>query len=247
MKMLQLKIVLSSRPCMVYMQDGFFNNIFQENIPHKHQYAEVYIVTKGAARLRVAKERYDLGIGCMVIVPPGKFHNVYNIADNSMRIAFQISLPVNNFYSVQVPDPMLEMLEAEIQKYVEFGDDRLLSPWLSLICSLFPCFQTEHISPIEDRQFLLYEYLSLNYNKEISMHNIADLLNVSDKQASRLVKQYSGNSFRDELTKTRIEVATHLSSSTKFTLAEIAEIVGFHSYSGFWKAFKKNQDIRSND
>ena len=60
---------------------------------------------------------------------------------------------------------------------------------------------------------------------------------LSLKQTERLIVEYTGNTFRKEMAQKRIEAAKHLISTENITLAEAAEQVGYHSYSGFWKAF----------
>lgn len=237
-----LDLNICSHACQAYLEDGFFNEFFRDNTPHRHQYAECYIITCGSADMRIAKKHYRLPCSTMAVVPPGKFHNVSNVADGSRRIAFQISAPITEFYAVEVPADLLALLETEIGIYNQTGEDRLIAPSLSLICSLIPCFSPQRIVPVEDRQFLLHEYLSKHYNQDITLRDVAELLNVSEKQAARLTRQYTGNTFRNEVCRQRMEVAAHLAATTGCTMSEIAEIVGFHSYSGFWKAWRKSHE-----
>ena len=50
--------------------------------------------------------------------------------------------------------------------------------------------------------------------------------------------KYTGRHFRGELTYRRIEAAKYLLATEKIKLREVAERVGYKSYSGFFKAYK---------
>ena len=71
---------------------------------------------------------------------------------------------------------------------------------------------------------------------------------MSEKQASRLIKKHMGATFSDVLSDYRLQAANRLLFGTpEMSLTEVAEFVGYRSYSGFWKAFKrynKQQDQR---
>ena len=45
--------------------------------------------------------------------------------------------------------------------------------------------------------------------------------------------------FSEELTARRMLAADHLIKDGRLSLAEVAETVGYQTYSGFWKAYKK--------
>ena len=49
-------------------------------------------------------------------------------------------------------------------------------------------------------------------------------------------------SFIDMITQKRMKIAHILLESTEMTLKEISEYVGYGSYSGFYKAFRKTEE-----
>ena len=96
------------------------------------------------------------------------------------------------------------------------------------------------VDKIEDYAFIIEEFLKVNYARDVKLSDLAAELNLSETHTERLVKKYTGNTFRQELAEIRIKMAQMLLSSTDMTMAEISEYVGYNSYSGFYKAYKKN-------
>ena len=78
------------------------------------------------------------------------------------------------------------------------------------------------------------------------MRDIANYLHLSERQSERLIIDYTGHSFRDELVATRMNMAKILFSTTDMSLSEISQYVGYKSYNGFWKAAKKFNFFDSN-
>ena len=103
-------------------------------------------------------------------------------------------------------------------------------------------FDTNKISAekIVDYSFIIEEYLKINYARDIKLSDLASELNLSEKHTERLIKKYTGNTFKQELASIRIKTAQMLLASTDMTMTEISEYVGYNSYSGFYKAYKKN-------
>ena len=71
------------------------------------------------------------------------------------------------------------------------------------------------------------------------LSDLADQLHISERHAERLVLQYTGRSFREELVAVRMRIAHQLMQAENASLEQIAKYVGYRSYSGFWKAMKR--------
>ena len=217
----------------------FLDINFQATVPHKHYYTEIYIFFNGSAELKVSGRNVLLKGGDVVAIPPHEFHTIYNIADNTKRLAFKITMPTDEFCIIQPAPEILTLFEKELLAFSKNGKGQLLAPYLSLICSQFPHCKLQSPQPVQDRYFLIDDFFSQHYYQDISLNDIASQLNVSEKQAARLIQKYMGNNFRTELTNRRLDVAKHLINDTEMNLQDISETIGFHSYSGFWKAFNK--------
>jgi len=93
-------------------------------------------------------------------------------------------------------------------------------------------YQSEYIYKIKD-------YVSINYQKEISLHAISGHLNLNESYLSNLFKKETGFNFIDYLNKFRIQKALELLSTTNIKVSDVAEKVGFNNISYFSRLFKK--------
>lgn len=82
-------------------------------------------------------------------------------------------------------------------------------------------------------------YIENNYNKPISLTDIADAANLNPSYLSRLFKKENSLSVTEYLTQFRLEKAKELLKDTSMRLRDIAENVGFNDISYFSNTFKK--------
>jgi len=80
-------------------------------------------------------------------------------------------------------------------------------------------------------------FFTQNYNKPITINDLASYLNLSSRQTQRLVVRYCGTSFRQELIQVRTEFAKRYLIETDLLVSQIAELVGYEYTSSFCKVF----------
>lgn len=73
----------------------------------------------------------------------------------------------------------------------------------------------------------------------ITLKGMADSLGYSAKQMGRLLKQYTGRSYTELVGEYKLNTALSLLESGDYSIAEIADMVGFSEVSHFYAAFKK--------
>lgn len=83
------------------------------------------------------------------------------------------------------------------------------------------------------------DFFTYNYSKPVTINDLSDFLNISPRQAQRLVVRYCGTTFRQELIFVRMEFAKRYLKETELLISEIAERVGYEYTSSFCKAFYK--------
>ena len=76
--------------------------------------------------------------------------------------------------------------------------------------------------------------------ENISLGGLAEHLHLGPQQTDRMIKRIYNVGFRQRLTKVRIKSAMELLLDTSKSITDIAEAVGYESYSGFYSAFKKS-------
>ena len=82
------------------------------------------------------------------------------------------------------------------------------------------------------------EYISQNYNKDLTLKDVGREVSLSVGYLSRIFKQETGYSFNEWINRVRIEKAKDLIFKTDLKYYEIAEHVGYSSYKYFAAYFK---------
>lgn len=89
----------------------------------------------------------------------------------------------------------------------------------------------------------LLEYIKTNYSSELYLNDIAEKFYLNVSYLSVLFKKATDKTFTEYITDLRMEKAKNLLADTGFTIAQIAEKVGFNDYYYFNKIFKKYFEI----
>lgn len=82
-------------------------------------------------------------------------------------------------------------------------------------------------------------FMENNYNKPITLPDIADAVNLNPSYFSRLFKKENGLSVTEYLTQFRLEKAKELLKDNSLRLRDVAESIGFNDISYFSNTFKK--------
>ena len=227
----------------VFLQGGFYMTASGTSCIHEHNYAEIHLIAGGSARFTVEDKTLTIDSGDMLIVPKKTFHSCDLMEDSARHCAFQIDCDIDSVKRYELSDEIIIDLFRKIESTSADDDHSAISAHIALLCTSFE--QNIKVLPqtITDYGFLIFEFFSKNYNSDIRLSDLAELLHVSSRQAQRLVLEYTGRSFRDELSATRVRIARQLLKTTDMSLAQITEYTGYHSYAGFWKAMKKFEDV----
>ncbi|MBS1575187.1 MAG: helix-turn-helix domain-containing protein [Bacteroidetes bacterium] len=86
-----------------------------------------------------------------------------------------------------------------------------------------------------------HEYMNKNFDKAISLNEVAKLANMSEASFSRFFKSHTGITFIDSLTEIRLGHASRMLIDTSLSVAEIAYNCGFNNISNFNRIFKKKK------
>ena len=85
------------------------------------------------------------------------------------------------------------------------------------------------------------EYMNLNFDKPISLADVAGLNNMTEVSFSRFFRMQTGSSFMDSLIDIRLGHATRLLIATQQSISEVAYNCGFNNISNFNRIFKKRK------
>lgn len=87
-----------------------------------------------------------------------------------------------------------------------------------------------------------FEYLNSNYDKQISLKEIAKLVNMTEVSFSRFIKKRTGSTYIDTLNEIRLGHASRMLIDTTHSIAEISFNCGFNNISNFNRLFKKKKN-----
>lgn len=85
------------------------------------------------------------------------------------------------------------------------------------------------------------DYLNQNFQNQVRLSDVADLINMSEPSFCRFIKQRTSKSFVDFLTDIRIGFAIRLLIDSSQSIAEIGYACGFNNLSNFNRIFKKKK------
>ena len=90
-------------------------------------------------------------------------------------------------------------------------------------------------------------YIQENYNKKISLSEVAENTFVSQWHLSKLLNKHLEKSFSEILNSIRIDKAKELLKDPSLRIGDIAEAVGFLDMAHFSRVFKKIEGISANE
>jgi len=233
----QLQITLGSTTKKCILGNGFYRNGKPTRNLHKHNYGEIHVLAKGAAVLEVENQKLALTAGDVVLIPEGLLHAFSDTSADVQHTAFLVESHGAALQKHPQPTALLELFMAQIAQAETSGNMTRVAAYISLLCSDFFPEATVKAETITDHAFLIHNYFSRHYNQEASLEELAQQLHFSQRQTARLVQQYTGMPFKQALIAYRMAIAHHLAQTTELSLAQIAPMVGYNSYNGFWKAY----------
>ncbi len=241
----ELSVRIGTKKVNAFLQRGFYLHLPPTKRIHKHNYADVHMVAGGRIVFHIDQDTYVAEDGTLLLIPRDIFHCCVDKDEDAIHTAFQIDYHVDRFSAYQISSSTIFDFFQEIEKTKETNDYTKIAAYISLFCSYFCDKDTVVATSITDYGFLIREFFQTRYSKDVKLRDLADVLNVCERQTERLVIEYTGRTFRDELAFTRITMAKQLLKSNHMSMREVAAYVGYHSYAGFWKAMKKYEELGS--
>ena len=244
-EMRELCAHVGEKQLRIFLQQGFFRHAPSAGTLHDHKYCEIHVVFEGSMSFLIEDEKITVNAGQGIIIPKGEYHRrIPDFPEETKICAFQIDMYAKSV-SVENLDGICALLQNEIELYNRTGKSVSLSNILGLVCSYFYKGVVSPLKFVDDRDFIIYEFFANNYDKNVSLSDIAAQLGLSEKQAERLIIKSTGMSFRRQIVTKRIEYAYMLVKNEGISLARAAERVGYQSYSGFWKALQSYEAERA--
>jgi AraC-like DNA-binding protein len=102
-------------------------------------------------------------------------------------------------------------------------------------------FTNQHFTYNSRRIEKAFEYMNTNYDKAITLGEVASLVSMTEVSFSRFIKKRTGNTFIDSLNEIRLGHASRMLIDTTHSISEISYHCGFNNISNFNRIFKKKK------
>ena len=179
----------------------------------------------------------------------GRFHIPYNhISDENdvQEVTFVLSKETEDKAAAidKARTILSTMFSLSVQGNEALEIQKLYYQFLELLFEYFSFGEAKQGIPIadkeEDRRICeIMEYVNHNYNKNISLGDLASRLYLSSAYLSKYIKQRMGVNFIELLNQTRLSHAANILTNTDENIAQIALDVGFSNLASFNRNFKE--------
>ena len=240
----ELSFRMIEKDYKAFLQDGFYVSPKTDTSLHKHNYAEVHVLGEGKAEFLIDNQTVTVNGPAVLTIPAPLMHCCTYQDEHLLHTAFQTDCQADAVRVYPIEGGMVKAFISEIQQCQFSGNYSAIALYIPVFCN---CYHKEHhgVTEIKDYNFLISEFFILHYDKDVYLADLAEQLHISERHAERLVLQYTGHSFREELVAVRMRIAKQLMQAENASLEQIAKYVGYHSYSGFWKAQKRYEDKKT--
>ena len=232
---------------------------------HYHHHYEMCFIAGNIGYLHTQGVNYKLGEGDFCVVPPSFKHCEMFLKNNKgyMIIWFiftgskirlnlllakglRDSFKMIDYTDAELPVYLLNILPFIYKTYQQRGNR-----WVNIVrgafLSLFSFIadlpeQGKTKSDDTWHEKIMQEaidFLKNNYNRELTLEEIARHMGFSPNYFSSLFKEYSGVSIFEYVNRIRVEKAKELLKDPKYRIKEISDILGYSSPYYFSSVFKK--------
>ena len=233
--------------------------------PHWHDAIEIICMQKGTLRVTVENTVYDLGANQCIMISPNVIHSslcsapnqaivfqipqafVEKFVPNAKTLKFGLKDPADTLIEQSKVDMFKETLE-KMQFLMDCQPDGAVLKFNSLLFEVL--FQLYHnfSTPVVEADMTrrqknleklkpILEYIAENYNRPISLEEIAGIAMFEPKYFCRFFKKYMGTTFLEYQNEIRLSKIYQDVISTNLTISEILEKHGFTNYKLFRKMF----------
>ncbi|MBQ9097381.1 MAG: helix-turn-helix transcriptional regulator [Clostridia bacterium] len=241
---------------------------------HYHNAYEIYYLVSGTRRYLVNHTIYDIKKDDMILIPKGTIHRTTSLQKHT-HTRFLINFSdefvqsicsemgkdaigkVFEVTKISVPESrreyvlgLFERMKEENETYSADGYSTLLiKNYLSELFVFINRYNKKASPEIEIPEEKIQKaakYIYENYNKDITLADVANYVYMSESYFSKKFKRETGLKFSEYLTNIRIKKADEMLLETQLPISEIAALCGFRESNYFGDVFKKLKGISPN-
>lgn len=246
-----------------------FNIVIEEvQNRHFHQDIELIYMMEGTMNLEIENESFKLNRDDIVIINSNKKH-CFRSKENSIIGCFHFSFEyISSFLKKNLVlfwcnssidkdvayEELRQTVKLILSGYLRIGNEEdlfqysLVFKLLSILCNSFLVNNREKklldkSDKYEERVSEIINYIRGNYNRTISLTDLAEHLYLSTAYLSRFFKKHLGVNFIDYVNKIRVHYAVDDLLYSNKSMTKIALDNGFASSAVFNKIFKETYEM----
>ena len=231
---------------------------------HFHQNIEIVYVLDGGVRIEVESEEYELEKGDFLLINANKRHALHQTRENLLTVSFRINFSILSEYmetnqilfwcntvidKSEAYEQLKKVFERILNRYYERDKEGALylnSLYYEALYILTSYFMIrsddtrikEWRTTDNSRIFEIQNYVQANYQKQISLNDLAKKLYLSNAYLSKYIKKNFGLSFLEYVNNIRLFHAVDDLTCSDKQITRIALENGFPTIASFNKAFK---------
>lgn len=224
------------------------------NFPsHLHEDVELIYCISGGGIASCEARQYNLTPGSFFLVFPNQIHNFEKCDPNGLYVClifkasmllqycecFTDLIPDSSIYyhPKDDPDNLLKLLQFLINEKSTCSND-VLQTYLTLISvKLLKHYKLHKKNIVTDSVSEIISYCSQHYTEQISITSVAKALNFSKSYVSYIFNKRLFIHFNEYINSLRISKALNLLEISKFSITDIAYLVGFSTSRTFNRTF----------
>lgn len=227
---------------------------------HWHEHIELHYVLEGRTLLQLGQREIHARERSLVIVNSNELHTgycdgshirvlviIFDMQDFSKEFADRNIIFQSLVEQDQVIDNIISAIYEEY-KTQEIGYQLICKgELLKLIAHLGREYTAEVLTEREndsrkrrlERLNIVLDYIQMNYTKQISNRELADVIHLSEDRFNHLFKESMGMPPLQYMNEIRMKKAMNLLKKKEGTVVEIADSVGFTDYNHFGRQFRR--------
>lgn len=219
--------------------------------PHYHKSFELLYVVDGDTHIKIGSYQYTLSQGDLILLPPYAIHT-FSIAEDSHVWVGTFSADYiqayakkheDMLYSPFRCDPDIELILKQRLFKNEMPDRYMAKGCLYLVCDQCRKYASEVAKMDFNRILQITQMVDDHLTENITMDQIAQVLNYEYHYLSRLFHQLFGMNFRDFVNLQRVERSCLLLVETDRDVAHVALECGFQTIRNFNRVFRSVMQV----
>lgn len=240
------------------------SNGYDSIVPHSHEFIELVYIVSGEAENKLGEERVPLKSGDIFVMADKNIqHSLHPRGDASEFSIINIIFPYDfyqfdwdalspkNVFSVeQIPISkwLVEQIAEEYQNKSWNYEEITYSLTKVLLMQMFRCLPARKVKRTNKGQAKKHvnsyievakRFIHQNYDKQIGVDDVAKACGLSKQYLQRVFKREKDTSVISYIVKYRIQQACRYLLNTDYSVAKVAQLVGFNDLKYFYIKFKK--------